>query len=71
MPPACALEKRDEDWSLRVPLQKHLISGFDEDPGRSHHDRDPAWTVEGKTQEYAEKPSNRAQKLRKLQHLTS
>lgn len=71
MPPACMLEKREEERSLRAPSEKHLISGFGEDPGESHHDRDPAWTVEEKTQEHAEKPSNRAQKLWKLQHLVS
>lgn len=49
MPPACMLEKREEERSLRVPSEKHPVSGFGEDPGGSHHDRDPAWTVEEKT----------------------
>lgn len=65
MPVARALEKRDEKLSLRVPLEKHLVNGFVEDPGRvTSRQRDPTRPdPKGKTQGLAEKPSSRAQKL--------
>lgn len=67
MPPAYALEKKDEEQSLRVPSGKHLISGFGEDPGRAHHDRDPAWIVASERKNTrAEKPCNRAHKPKVL-----
>lgn len=45
MPLSHVLEQREEWWSLKVPPREAPISGFGEDLGGAHRDRDPAWTV--------------------------